>query len=308
MRTTATLNALVESWLADCDVLPLTKTDYRKKIHLWFRWLSSNNKDPRDPVRSDVVAYKDMLLSSRSNYTANSYVTVVKLFYAWCASRNYHEDIGHGIRSSSVIKYYNKIPLDPSQARLLLRSIGTESMIDRRDRLIVALMLFNGLRCCEVSRIDVADITRREDVPVVYICRKGRTDKREYVVLHPEALNMFEDYISDRRSLEMSDPLFISHRSCDKYHKNRLSSHHIAKIVKARLRAIGIDNPRISAHSLRHTFGCMMVEQGVDLEVIRDMMGHGNADVTKIYTEMARERQMLHNSPILRLGDKILGK
>ena len=78
------------------------------------------------------------------------------------------------------------------------------------------------------------------------------------------------------------------------------------KVPKRRLARIGICNPKISAHSLRHTFGALMVEQGVDIETIKDMMGHSDTKTTRIYIEMAQQRRLLHHSPSMTIGDAIL--
>lgn len=140
------------------------------------------------------------------------------------------------------------------------------------------------------------------DEPILSIQRKGRTDKNEIVVLHPSTVEWLEEYIADR-NFEAEDPLFISHKcQCD----NRLVRQTIGRIVKQRLARIGISNPKISAHSLRHTFGALMVEQGVDIETIKDMMGHSDTRTTRIYIEMAQQRKLLHHSPAKGVAELIL--
>ena len=80
----------------------------------------------------------------------------------------------------------------------------------------------------------------------------------------------------------------------------------IGRIIKQRLACMGISHPKISAHSLRHTFGALMVEQGIDIETIKDMMGHSDTKTTRIYIEMAQQRRLLHHSPSMTIGDAIL--
>ncbi len=305
MKTTLKLNEIIAEWISECDILPATKQDYERKIALWFRWLAGQDIDTRAPERSHVLEYKQQLQAAgKSVYTVNSLVTILKLFYGFCDRRGYYDNIAAGIKSSKRHTEYSKLPLTAEQAFELLESIDTKTVVGRRDRLMISLMLFNGLRTCEVERINIGDISTREGEPILYIQRKGRTDKNEIVVLHANTVEWLEEYIADRDFAE-DDPLFISHkRRCD----NRLVRQTIGRIVKQRLLRIDISNPKISAHSLRHTFGALMVEQGVDIETIKDMMGHSDTKTTRIYIEMAQQRRLLHNSPSREVGNLILKK
>lgn len=305
MQTTLKLNEIIAEWISECDILPATKQDYERKIALWFRWLAGQEIDPRAPERTHVLEYKQQLQAAgKSVYTVNSLVTILKLFYGFCERRGYCDNIAAGIKSSKRHTEYSKLPLTAKQAFELLERIDATTLIGRRDRLMISLMLFNGLRTCEVERIDIGDFSTREGEPILSIQRKGRTDKNEIVVLHPNTVEWLEEYIADREFDEHT-PLFISHKhGCD----NRLVRQTIGRIVKQRLRSIGISNSKISAHSLRHTFGALMVEQGVDIETIKDMMGHSDTKTTRIYIEMAQQRRLLHHSPSKEVGNLILKK
>jgi integrase/recombinase XerD len=251
MRTTLNLNEIISEWISECDILPATKRDYRRKIALWFRWLSAHDVDTRSPERRHVLEYKQQLQAEgKSVYTVNSLVTILKLFYGFCERQGYYDNIAAGIRSSKRHTEYSKLPLTAEQAFRLLDSIDTSTAIGRRDRLMISLMLFNGLRTCEVERIDIGDFAEREGHPILRIQRKGRTDKNEIVVLHPDTVAWLEEYIADR-NFDSDTPLFVSHKAqCD----NRLVRQTIGRIIKQHLARIGISHPKISAHSLRHTF------------------------------------------------------
>ncbi len=249
------------------------------------------------------MEYKQHLQTEgKSVYTVNSLITILKLFYGFCERQGYCDNIASGIRSSRRHVEYSKLPLTAAQAFRLLDSIDTDTIIGKRDRLMISLMLFNGLRTCEVERIDIVDFSQREGEPILYIQRKGRTDKNEIVVLHPNTVEWLEEYIAER-DFDNATPLFISHKAkCD----NRLVRQTIGRIVKLRLARIGISHPKISAHSLRHTFGALMVEQGVEIEIIKDMIGHSDTKTTRIYIEMAQQRRLLHHSPSRSIGNLIL--
>ena len=306
MRTTLKISEIVTEWLENIDVKEITRKNYNRKISLWFRWLHANKIDPRSAQTKHVIAYKDHLIKTHhSSFTANGYMIVIKLFYKYCAAKRYCDNIAQNVKSGFRMTGKNKIPLTMDQARTLLQSVDVSTVKGKRDRLMIALMLFNGLRTCEVERINIEDVGTREGVPVVYLQRKGKVDKNDMVVLHQKAVEYFEDYVSER-DFDCKDPLFISHRDCDRGKVVRINRQTIARMVKQRLRKIGIDDKKISAHSLRHTFGSLLVEQGIDMEDIRELMGHSSTMVTKIYVELVQQRKMLHCSPSMKMIDQLI--
>lgn len=279
----------------DLDVLPATREDYKRKIELWFRWLSAHNIDTRSPSRSHILDYKQALITDgKSFFTVNSYITVVKLFYGYCEVRRYYNNIGVGIKSSTKQKEYYKYPLSRKQSDKLMSKIDVTTLVGKRDKLIIALMLTNGLRTCEVQRINIEDFDKEGEQTVLHIQRKGRTDKRERLAIPQVIEDLFMDYISGRE-FEMSDPLFIVH--ANGYKTQRLARQTISAIVKQRLRNVGIDNPKITAHSLRHTCGSLMVEAGVSVDDIKDILGHTTTKTTRIYIEMARQKRLISSPP-----------
>ena len=295
MRTTLKLTEIIDGWIAETDILPATKADYRRKVNLWFRWLSAAGVDPRGPQRHHIVEYKRWLQDEgRSVLTVCSYVTVVKLFYRYCEQMGYYNNIGTGVKSSVKHREYYKTALTQREAAALLDSIDTGTIIGKRDKLIIALMLTNGLRACEVARIDIRDFDRQNGRTLLHIQRKGKVDKRGVVAVPEMITELLEEYTSCR-DFDVADPLVVSHA-----HGNtgrRLAKVTISAIVKQRLREIGIDRPDITTHSLRHTCGSLLVEQGVDVETIRDMLGHSDTQTTRIYIEMAQQKRLLERSP-----------
>lgn len=295
MRTTLKLTEIIDGWLTDIDILPATGADYRRKIGLWFRWLSAADVDPRSPQRHHLLEYKRCLqIEGRSVLTVCSYVTVVKLFYRYCDQMGYYHNIGTGIKSSIKHREYYKAALTGDEASRLLDSIDTSTIIGKRDKLIIALMLTNGLRACEVERIDIRDFDIRNGQMVLNIQRKGKVDKRDMVAVPDMIKDLFEDYTGGR-DFSLEDPLIINHAHGGGV--RRLAKVTISAIVKQRLRNIGIDRPDITTHSLRHTCGSLLVESGMDVETIKDMLGHSDTATTRIYIGMAQRRRLLENSP-----------
>lgn len=297
MRTSLSLNEIINEWIAQLDALPATRADHHRKILLWHRWLSSKGIDPRSPGRADIIAYKQELQKSgKSIFTVNGYVTVIKVFYKYCAQMHYCDDIAAGIKTSFRTKEHYKHPLTRQQCSDLLASIEHDTLVGLRDYLMIQLMLTNGLRTCEVARINVGDFATEDGRNVLHIQRKGRVDKHDVVAVPDEVMKSLEEYLTGRSdTLENDTPLFIN--LVRGREPQRILKPTISSIVKSRLRAIGIDDPKISAHSLRHTCGSLMVEEGMSVEMIQDMLGHNDPSTTQIYIDMARQKRLLEHSP-----------
>lgn len=308
MRTILSLTDITDDWIAQLDALPSTKADHRRKIGLWFRWLSQQGIDPRTPSRADVLRYKQELQrQKKSVFTVNGYVTVIKVFYKWCASMRYCDDIAAGIKTSFRTKEHYKHPLTRLQCSDLLASIDRDTIVGARDYLMIQLMLTNGLRTCEVARINIGDFDTLDGRNVLHIQRKGRTDKHDVVAVPDEVMASLEDYLSMRTDdFNLDSPLFVS--LVRGREPERILKPTISGIVKARLRAVGIDDPKISAHSLRHTCGSLMVEEGMPIETIQDMLGHNDPATTQIYIDMARQKRLLEHSPSVVIAKIIAGK
>lgn len=295
MKTSASINQIIAEWLENIDVMTTTRHSYGAKVQLWFRWLHRQQVDPRTPRRADLLNYKRaMELEHKTALTVDSYVTAVRLFYKYCSQRGYYNSIGDGIRSSVRYKGHRKGRLTAEDAARLLDAIDITTIRGKRDKLMISMMLLLALRTCEVERVNVDDIgCTEEGVPILYIQRKGRHEKVEAMALPDSVVELFADCIADR-DIHAGDALFVGLKRKE---PTRLLRTSISQIVHHRLADIGIKRPDITAHSLRHTCASMMVEAGVDLETVRDMLGHTTTNTTRIYAQEVHARMLLRNTP-----------
>jgi integrase/recombinase XerC/integrase/recombinase XerD len=114
-----------------------------------------------------------------------------------------------------------------------------------------------------------------------YIRRKGREEKDEFVVLTSETLKPIHAYLKARGNGKGDAPLFES--LSDRNRGGRLSTRTLRNVIKERLRAIGIDSDRLTAHSLRHTAVTLALQAGASVQEAQAMAGHANINTTLIY-------------------------
>ncbi len=303
MTTTKTIVQIINEWLDSVDVTDVSKRSYRVKLNLWFRWLNNIHYDVRRPTRQQVLDYKRHLeAEGKSSLTVDSYITAVRLFYRYCVRMRYYEDVTEGVRCSTKLRGYRKSPLKREDATRLLDSISTEKLIGKRDKLMIAMMLLLGFRTCEIERMNVGDIDVVYDTRVINVQRKGRHDKAEAVALTPYIDMLLSDYMSEREVERWDEPLFCSVRG----ERSRLQRTSISEIVHDRLCSIGINDPHITAHSLRHTCACLLLADGVEMETVRDVLGHTSTNTTRLYVAQMQSQLLIRNSPAKRLESMLM--
>ncbi len=138
-----------------------------------------------------------------------------------------------------------------------------------RDRAIVSVFLFAGLRANELRMLGAEDLDFEADTIHV---RHAKRDKERVIPLHREAKAALLDHLGDRRA----GPVFSSNRG------QRISYDRLHSLIVALGRLAGI-RKHVRPHVLRHSFAVALHENGVDLEKIRDLLGHEDISTTTIY-------------------------
>jgi integrase/recombinase XerD len=278
------LDQLIEAFLLSQDVSLKSKAVYRYALKRFKAFLAEREAGGAVEylTKTDLVQYKSHLLAQGlSPRTGNLYLTSVRQFFKFLESNRIYPDVTAGIRGFKRSYGFNRDPLTVQQARDLLTSIDVSSFIGLRDYAMINLMLRTGLRTMEVVGSDLGDIRQTSNATLLYIRSKGKDAKDEFVVLTREAYEPIAQYLAARKCNDPHAALFVSHsRSND---GDRLDTQTLRKGVKSRLAGIGVYSSRISAHSLRHTFATMALENGATIEQVRDALRHTNITTTQIY-------------------------
>jgi integrase len=130
---------------------------------------------------------------------------------------------------------------------------------------------------------------------LLWIHGKGRSSKDEFVLLTPQALTSLHEYLQARIIKSEREPLFIS--LSDRNYGKKLTIFSLSRIIKGRLRAAGLDSKRITAHSLRHTFGVLSMQAGASLYEVQLAMRHTAPTTTQLYLGDIERIKRLEASP-----------
>lgn len=232
---------------------------------------------------NDAYEYMDYLYRERNNQSAARArkCSSLKGFFDFLYSKK-HLINSNPIAQLEVPKRKKALPkyLTLEQSIELLNAV--EGKYKERDYAILTLFLNCGLRVSEMSGLNYTDIRTDNTMRVV-----GKGNKERVVYLNSSCIDAINDYMKVRPVDGVKDKkaLFISRNN------QRMSVKTIQAMVYKYLAKIGLDAQGYSCHKLRHTAATLMYQHGgVDVRVLKEVLGHENLGTTEIYTHLSSEQ------------------
>jgi len=211
----------------------------------------------------------------QSGQTINLYLNAIKYFYREISKSPKKIDL-------KFAKTSKKLPvvLSRNEIKGIINSIK-----NRKHKLLVALSYGAGLRVSEVINLKVRDISI-EDLTIHIKQAKG---KRDRITVFPEKLKSeVTSFIVGRKN---NDYLIISDRG------GKLTTRTAQKIFEKALKSAKIKKDA-TFHSLRHSFATHLLENGVDVRYVQELLGHANIRTTQIYTKVTNPKLKNIKSPL----------
>ena len=144
-----------------------------------------------------------------------------------------------------------------------------------RDYCILCIFLNCGLRISEIVGLNLSDL-RADNLRV-----RGKGNKERVVYLNDATAAAINDYLLVRKGVRAdTNALFLSNR------RARISRETVHALVKKHLARAGLDADKYSAHKLRHTAATLMLQNGVDVRTLQELLGHEHLNTTQIYTHV----------------------
>jgi site-specific recombinase XerD len=203
--------------------------------------------------------------------------SAIKSFYRYLyIKRQIPDDPGARLES---IKLPSREPvyLNQQEYQLILAEVRRSSPYYRkRDSTIISLLLQSGIRRAELVALNVGDVDVSNNR--LRVIRKG--NKEQLLPIHPDLVIILEDYLNTRHT-KANQPLFMSKLG------NRLSASALWYMIKGYAHRAGL-NPRITVHSLRHSFCSSLLSQEIQLPYIAQLMGHKSPQSTSRYLHFER--------------------
>lgn len=262
-----------------------TRRAYENALRDFMNFTGIHNpEDFRVVTRAHIIAWRDDLLErSLSSMSIRHRLSALSSLFEYLCDKNTvtHNPV-KGVKRPAVESYEGKTPaIGDHQARELLASPNDNSLKGKRDRAILATLLYHALRRDELCRLKVKDFKQeRRGVPHLKITGKG--GKTRYIPLHPAASGLIHDYLdASRHGHEETGALFRSvSNNRHKESQQPITPDGVYKLVQRYSIKLGF---RIGAHSLRATAATNALDHQADIAKVQEWLGHANITTTRIY-------------------------
>ena len=246
---------------------------YDKKITLDI----INSLKVRD-FRSWLSSFKDEK-NNFSSKTQARHRASIRSFYKFSIDNKFIENTSlFNLRS---IKIKNKLPRPLSSSdviKLINLSAEKNNWVSIRDKTLFTLIYATGLRINELLQLDISDIKGTTSLRI-----KGKGGKIREIPLIQLAAESIQEWLNIRTNYHHNDPLFIGVRG------KRLHARQVQKTMEKIRNLLSLPKTA-TPHSLRHSFATHLLEEGVDLRTLQELLGHSSLSTTQGYTAVSIER------------------
>ncbi len=266
---------------------PHTITAYTKDLDQFDSFLISEyevlnaNEVSYQMVRSWIVGLIEQDISARS---VNRKLSTLKSYFKYLVREELiNENPMPKVQSPKTSK---KLPVfvdRESMETLFSEDIFSNDFDGRRNRLIIEMFYMTGIRLSELINLKNSDIDfYQQSIKVL-----GKRNKERIVPISAELIDSIKNYIEIRDKnvevLEQNDYFYVTIKGKKLYEK---LAYHIVNLYLGKVSTLQKKSP----HVLRHTFATHMLNNGADLNAIKEILGHSNLAATQVYTHNTIEK------------------
>ena len=271
---------LLNDFFSFLDVSEKTTATYQRALRQLFKYFTQQGISK--PTNEDILNFKKYLeTAGRKSSTIALYLAATRRFFSWTEQRGICTNVATGIKPPKQDKGHKRDFLGAGQLKAIFAGMERDTLQQKRDFAIMALMSVAGLRTIEVSRANVEDMRMLGDFTVLYIQGKGKHDKADFVKLPVPVLKAINDYLALRGYVSDTAPLFAG--IGNRHRNGRMTTRAISGIAKRAMRSAGYDSSKLSAHSLRHSAVTLSLLGGMSLSEVQAFARHSNMNTTLIY-------------------------
>lgn len=239
----------------------------------YFCYIKIVKKNPEENLIKKYLLRKQA--KGLSSQTINLYLNAIKYFYKEIYKSRYPIKIKFAKKSSRL-----PIVLSKKEIKKIISHIENS-----KHKLMISIAYAAGLRVSEAASLKIKDISLDE----LTIHLKNAKGKKDRITIFPEKLvSSMKEFIYNK---SQEDFVFESNRG------GKLTTTSLQKIFKKALGKAGIKKDA-TFHSLRHSFATHLLENGVDVRYVQELLGHQNIRTTQIYTQVTNPKLKNIKSPL----------
>lgn len=262
-----------------------TINSYGIDLKLFLEYLKENEIPSFKQVNKEVIV--NYMQAEKNNNKANSSilrsVSSLRKFFQYLAQEKIIEKDPMLLIDTPKKKQHLPQVLTKEEVEKLLHSPNTGQVLGLRDRAMLELMYATGLRISEIINLKLEDL----HLTMGTLQTLGKGHKERIVPVGDEAIKWINRYLEEARpkllKQKRSNYLFLN------FHGNNLTRQGVWKNLKAEVRKAGIQK-NITPHTLRHSFATHILENGADLRIVQELLGHADISTTQIYTHLSNKQ------------------
>lgn len=245
-------------------------------------------------INADVIRNYIILISEQSLETTTIYrrISAIRQFLNFlCNEKILHNNPMINIEMPKIAKSLPTTLSENDIITLIKESYKENNPEAIRNATMLELLYASGMRVSELVSLQISSLRLTKDSKEIkpYIIIKGKGNKERLVAINKAAINILKKYLRVRI-------IFVSDFNChwlfpSKQSKiGHITRQYFAKILKQLAIKAGVDYSKISPHKIRHSFATHLLNNGADLRIIQELLGHKDISTTQIYTHVANAK------------------
>ncbi|KRM55979.1 site-specific tyrosine recombinase XerD [Lacticaseibacillus sharpeae] len=267
---------------AERGLAQTTQDSYARDLTRFAHWLQEEHLQAVPQDRETLAAFFDHEATELAATSMAREQSALRKFYRFL--------LRQGVISANPMELIDApkparhLPTTLTIAEIdqLLAAPNIAKPLGLRDRAIFELMYATGMRVSEVVNLQLSQLHLQ--LHLIQVIGKG--DKERLVPVSEQASSWVDRYLQDGRSRLVRgrgpENVFVN------FHGHELTRQGIWKNLKAYISAVGITKD-VTPHTLRHSFATRLLENGADLRVVQEILGHADISTTQLYTHLSNE-------------------
>jgi integrase/recombinase XerC len=259
-----------------------TIRSYRNDLDAWRLWLEEQEEEWEEADEICVRGFlAGMNMRRMTSSSINRRLSSLRGFYDWHCLKT--DRLDNPFRRTKSLKKQKHLPtyLTDSEFEILLSSTG-EDFAGKRDRLIMEMLYSTGCRVSELCSMNRDSVKGNE----IRVMGKGR--KERIVFMGDAALTALSHYLPFRDGItavndKSGQALLLDQKGA------RLTERGVFYLMEKYSLPSGIGK-KVTPHTFRHSFATSLINEGADIRMVQEMLGHSSISTTQVYTHTGIER------------------
>lgn len=259
-----------------------TQTSYQQDLITFSAWLAARKRRTFPEEFGTIQSFLKEQNATKAPASVSRMISALRKFYRFLLREGAIS--ADPMTKIDTPKRAQHLPatLSSQEVDALMAKPDTDKPLGLRDRAIFELMYATGLRVSEVVDLRLDQLHLAMNLLQV----TGKGDKERLVPISPQATQWVDRYLQEARPklLKRVQPknVFVN------FHGGPMTRQGIWKSLKAYIASIGIEKD-VTPHTLRHSFATRLLENGADLRVVQELLGHSDISTTQIYTHLSNQ-------------------